>query len=276
MEAPIRTLDTRRIAPDTYVVRQLMGEGVAPVAVHVNSMVITGEEPVIVDTAVALNREPWLEKVFELVDPIDVRWIYLSHDDVDHTGNLLQVLDLCPNATLVTNWFSVERMSGDVTLPLDRMRWVNDGESFSAGDRELVAVTPPVFDSPTTRGLFDASTGVYWAADALGSPVTHEVESVSDLDPAFYREAFVGQQQMVSPWTQWVDPARYQVAIDRLRTLGISTVASCHGVTLTGGHVESAFELLEELPHRSPYEWPGQAELDAVHAQMQAADAQAA
>jgi flavorubredoxin len=26
--------------------------------------------------------------VFSLVDPKDVQWIFLSHDDVDHSGNL--------------------------------------------------------------------------------------------------------------------------------------------------------------------------------------------
>src|SRR5688572_23129231 len=99
MDAPFRFIPTQQIAPDTYVVRQLIGEGVAPVAIHMNSLVITGEEPVIVDTGAAITRAGWLEHTFELVDPYDVRWIYLSHDDVDHTGNLLQVLDMCPNAT---------------------------------------------------------------------------------------------------------------------------------------------------------------------------------
>ena len=201
-DLPIRFLETEEIAPDTHVVRQLSGEGTAPVAVHVNTMVITGEEPVIVDTGPSLTRSGWLEHAFAVVDPADVRWVYLSHDDVDHAGNVLEVLDRCPHATLVTNWFSVERMAADTPLPLDRMVWVNDGESFRAGDRELVAVTPPVYDSPTTRGLFDASTGVYWAADALGSPVTHQVDDIRDLDPGFFREAFLGQQLMISPWMQ--------------------------------------------------------------------------
>jgi flavorubredoxin len=271
MDVPIRSLETQKIAPETYVIRQLMGEGVAPVAVHVNSMVITGAEPVIVDTGASVSRGAWLEHVFAVVDPADVRWIYLSHDDVDHTGNLLQVLDLCPNAELVTNWFSVERMSADVQLPLDRMRWVNDGESFRAGDRELVAVTPPVCDSPTTRGLYDTTSGVYWAADAFGSPVTHEVGNIAELDPAFYREAFVGQQLMISPWMSWVDATKFEAHLDRLRAMGATSIASCHGVTLQGAQIDSAFELLHELPHREPFVWPGQAELDAVHESMLAA-----
>ncbi len=30
--------------------------------------------------------------------------MYLSHDDVDHTGNLDEVMTTCPNASLVASW----------------------------------------------------------------------------------------------------------------------------------------------------------------------------
>ena len=59
-----------------------------PLFVYINSMVILGKEPVIVDTGTPANRKQWLDDVFSLVEPEDVRWIFLSHDDVDHTGNL--------------------------------------------------------------------------------------------------------------------------------------------------------------------------------------------
>ena len=65
-------------------------------------------------------------------------------------------------------------------LPLERMRWVNPGESFDAGDRRLVAVRPPIFDAPTTRGLFDAKTGVYWAVDTFASLLPGHVTEVDD------------------------------------------------------------------------------------------------
>lgn len=264
MDVPIRFCETETVAPNTHVIRQLGGEGMNPVAVHVNSMVITGEEPVIVDCGPAITRAGWLEHAFELVDPADVRWVYLSHDDVDHTGNLVQVLEACPNATLVTNAFSVERMTADHLLPLDRMRWVNDGESFWAGDRELVAVVPPAFDSPTTRGLFDTSTGVYWAADSFGVPVTHEVTDISDLDPDFYREGFEMMHQMLSPWLQWVDPDAYGRHLDRIAGLGARTVSSAHGVTLRGEQIDAALALLAGLPQRPPVPQPGQVDLDAL------------
>src|SRR5206468_11221255 len=80
------------IAPDTFVVPWSLHA--PPVGEFcINSMVIRGAEPVIVDTGAPANRAAWLESVFSLVEPEDVRWIFLSHDDRDHAGNLLQVLD---------------------------------------------------------------------------------------------------------------------------------------------------------------------------------------
>jgi flavorubredoxin len=269
-ELPIRFCEPERVAPDTWVVRQLAGEGLGPVATYVNSSVITGAEPVIVDCGPAVTRDQWLETTFSIVDPADVRWIYLSHDDPDHTGNLLQVLDACPDATLVTTAFMMERMSAEfgMALPLPRMRWVNDGDRIDAGDRELVAVTPPTFDSPTTRGLFDTKTSVYWASDAMGSPVPHEVDDIAELDHGFWREGFLGQQLMLSPWLHWTSPERYDAVVDRVRTLGASVVTSAHGPALRGTQIESACRLLRELPYLRPVRLPGQVDLDATVAML--------
>jgi hypothetical protein len=263
MDAAIRFTETEQVGADTYLVKQIAGEGLGPVATHVNTMVITGDEPVVVDTGLALTRAGWLERTFELVDPQDVRWIFLSHDDGDHTGNIMQVLDLCPNATLVTNWFSVERMMGDVRLPLDRMIWINDGDRFGTDER-FVAVLPPNFDSPTTRGLLDTRTGVYWAADSFALAIPHEIAEIAELPPGFFRESFLTTQRMVSPWHQWLDPRKFSQHLDRVASLGATAVSSCHGVTLRGADIDAAFELLHELPFHEPIQWPGPAELDLL------------
>lgn len=268
---PIRMLETERVAADTHVIRQLGGEGQAPAAVFLNSQVIVGEQPVIVDTGLAMTREPWMEAVFSLVEPTDVRWIFLSHDDGDHTGNLLPVLDACPNATLVLTAFMMERMMAEVgPLPMDRMRWVNDGDRIDAGDRELVALLPPTFDSPTTRGLFDTRSRVYWASDSLGNMVPHEIADISELEPGYWREQFVLQQQMVSPWLSWVDPARYAAGVDRIAALEAVAITSAHGATLRAGQVGSALNLTRELPHLPMAPAPGQDVLEAILAQLAA------
>ncbi len=185
--APTTYVPPSRIAADTYVIHQVQPALGEPLFVYLNSMVILGQEPIIVDTGTPANREQWLEDVFSLVEPDDVRWIFLSHDDVDHSGNLDEVMTACPKAQLVCNWAMVERHTNCFDFPLERCRWIMHDESFSIGDRTLHAVRPPVFDSPTTRGLFDPTTGVYWAVDTFATPLPDPHVAIADLDPEFWQ-----------------------------------------------------------------------------------------
>jgi flavorubredoxin len=264
MDIPIRFLPNQELAPDTFLVRQLGGEGLLPELFQMNTMVIRGTEPVIVDTALSINRDEWLEQTFSIVDPADVRWIFLSHDDHDHVGALNQVLEACPRATLVTNWFTVERMSGEGLLPLERLRLVNPGESFTAGDRQLTAIVPPTFDSPTTRGLFDHSTGVYWAADSFANALPVPMDDLDELDAGYWRESFLHLNRLVSPWHQWLDPNRYQAHLDAVHGLGASVAVGAHGLALHDDQIDSAFSLLQELPHLPTAPLMGQADLELM------------
>jgi glyoxylase-like metal-dependent hydrolase (beta-lactamase superfamily II) len=88
-----------RIAEGTWVIPQVLPIGPSLFGT-INSMVITAKEPVLVDTGCLINRAQWLEDAFSIVEPDDVWWVYLSHGDRDHIGNVDAVLDACPNATL--------------------------------------------------------------------------------------------------------------------------------------------------------------------------------
>ncbi len=253
-----------KIADGTYLIRQLVGEQEEPVSVYMNSMVILGKEPVIVDTGLFANREQWSNDVFGLVDPEDVKWIFLSHDDSDHTGNLRYALELCPNVTLVTNWFTVERLVGDIHIPLSRMRWVNDGETFDAGDRVFAAIRPPVFDSPTTRGLYDPKTGVYWGSDTFATPVLGPVDNVNELDPQFWKDGLYQFASLVSPWHALTDVTKFGRTVKRIEDLKPTVVTGGHSPMVSGAQVAETFRVLYELPNMAPVDVPGQEALEAM------------
>ena len=75
--------------------------------VCVNSMVSTGGEPVIVATGA--DRSQWLEDGFGVVEPTDVRWGYLSVDDLDHAGALAEVMTACPHAVVIAGRAALPR-----------------------------------------------------------------------------------------------------------------------------------------------------------------------
>lgn len=256
--------DPYLVAADTWVFGPLYQAPGAPVGVHINSMLIRGREPVLVDTGPAAARELWLRDAFSLVDPDDVRWVFLTHEEPDHAGNVLEVLDRCPNATLLTSWFAVERLAAHEALPLHRMRWINDGDTVDVGDRVLHAVTPPVFDAPTTRGLFDDRTGVYWAADAFGAPVVAPATDAAELPADAWTEGFQQFARMVSPWHGLLDDDRFAAHVGRTRSLDPSVVATCHGPAVRGDQLAQAFRLLVDLPSMGAVPLPGQTDLEAI------------
>jgi flavorubredoxin len=251
------------VTADTFLIPTLLP---APPDAFVgsHSLVIRGAEPIIVDTGSSLVREAWFDQVFSVVEPDDVQWVYLSHDDHDHVGNLLEVLGACPNATLVCNFFLVNRLSADYELPLHRMRWLEVGDSFDAGDRTLTLVRPPTFDSPTTRGLFDAKTGVLWAADAFGSLVPGGVYEAGDVPADLYAETFTALNGWNTPWLEWVDIERFTAHVQRVMSLPIEVSASAHGPILRGAQIDDAVRRTLDLANQPIVPTPGQETLDAL------------
>ena len=257
-------LEPTRIAPETFLIHDHAGEGQSPVLVALNSMVIRGSEPVVVDTGVADNQEQFLADVFSLVDPEDIRWVFISHDDIDHTGNVNALMELAPNATLIVNWFLQERMGSSLAVSPLRQRWVGDGESIDVGDRKLLAIRPPVYDSPTTRGLFDPTTGVYWASDAFAAPMIVPVSDVCELDQGMWSMGMPTFNRALSPWIEVADEAKFLKSVDRIAQLGASTIAGCHTPAIGRAHVATAIEATRQSLHAETVPLPDQAMLDQI------------
>lgn len=254
------------LAADTFLVTNMAELGPGEL-LPVNSLLVRGAEPVVVDTGAPIHRERWLEQVFNLVDPEDVRWLFLSHDDGDHTGALHDVLAMCPNATLVTNFFTCDRLGLEQPLPMDRMIWREPGETFEAGDRRFRLMLPPIFDGPTTRGLFDERTGVMWAVDSFAALAPAVVHRVEELPPDMYDETFRLVNSLISPWHQWLDPERYDRHVDSVEALGPAVVASAHGPVLTGPAIHDAFQRVRQMAGQPIVAPPGQSLLDQMVAQ---------
>jgi flavorubredoxin len=261
-------LEPTEIAPETFLIHDHQGEGESPVVVALNSMVIRAAEPVVVDTGVASNEQQFLEDVFSLVEPVDIRWVFISHDDVDHTGNLNALMAAAPNATLVINWFMVERMGASLDVPPTRWRWLGDGDSFDAGDRTMRLVRPPIFDSPTTRGLYDPVTGVYWSSDSFATPLSTPIRDVADLDVQHWSGGMATFDNYISPWLALVDDASFQKTVDRVAALDPSVMAGCHTPAISGAKVHEAIAQTRRSPTTAFEPEPDQAVLDQILAQI--------
>lgn len=173
----------------------------------VTAFVLDAAEPVVVDTGLGLADRSFVEDLGSVVDPADVRWIWLTHPDRDHTGGLFDLLVAAPRAKVVTTYLGMGILSTERPLPLDRVHLLNPGQVLDVGDRELRAFRPPLFDSPATTGFQESATGVVFSSDCFGAPLptddlagSHDVRAVPAED---LRAAQLLWATVDSPWSTW-------------------------------------------------------------------------
>jgi len=269
--------DATEVAPDTYVIHEVQHALGQPLSVYINSAVILAEQPILIDTGSRRNRRNWLEDAFALVDPQEVRWVFVSHEDADHVGNLDEVMATCPNAKLICSWALTERHTNAFDFPLERCRWMDDGTTFDAGDRQMTLLRPPLYDAPTTRGLLDAKTGVYWAVDSFATPVPGGEgaqtlpRDVAELDEEFWTHGMtMFALNALAPWLRLVDESRFGAEVDRFAEFGISTIISAHSPAISGKKVAEALAKMRDLPSAECPPAPDQAVLDLILAAIRA------
>jgi Metallo-beta-lactamase superfamily len=83
----------------------------------VNAFVLHAEQPVVIDSGLSTADKDFVSALAEVLDPADVRWLWITHPDRDHTGGLWQLLEAAPQARLVTTFLGMGIMSTEWTAP---------------------------------------------------------------------------------------------------------------------------------------------------------------
>jgi flavorubredoxin len=235
------------------------GAGFLPV----NAFVIKAQEPVLVDTGMGIDSDEFMKALESIIDPRELKWVWLTHDDADHTGNIQKVLEAGANARLAANSLAVLRMSTAWSVPMHRVHWLNPGDSISAGDRKLTAVRPPLFDNRTTIGIYDNKTEAFFSADCFGAILPSPARDADDLPEDVLAQGVMTWAGADSPWVHMVEPAAFSRALDLIRQMTPKMILSAH-LPPASGKTERLLELLAGVPASPSFAAPDQAALEQI------------
>ncbi len=70
-----------------------------------------------------------------IVDPRKLKWVWLTHDDADHTGSIQRIMELAANAKVLTRGFSAFRMATWWPVPTERVHAIRFVDEIHVGDR---------------------------------------------------------------------------------------------------------------------------------------------
>ncbi|MEX0169330.1 MBL fold metallo-hydrolase [Streptomyces sp. LMG1-1-1.1] len=233
--------------PDIHVLPSalpLPGLGDQPV----NAFLLRSGQPLLVDTGMPVDREGFLDSLWSLVDPADLRWVVVTHDDRDHTGALARVLEAAPHAKVLAHAISVTRISEEFDIPRERVVTANPGSRVKVGDRELSFHRPPTFDSPGTLAVFDHSDGTLYSSDSFGTVIEEIAQDFTELSEEEFFRGFDVLNRAIAPWTALVDEARFVRPVRDLAALRPARLLSAHGPTVRADAVPRLFEAMARIP----------------------------
>ena len=261
MDAPYQAGPDVHVLPTTV---PLPGLGVLPV----NAYVLLAEEPVLVDAGMGADGEQFLDALSSIIDPGALRWVWLTHDDADHTGSIQRVMELAPHARLVTHGMSALRMASWWPVPLERVHAIRVGDRLAVGDRTLRAVPPPLFDNPMSTGLLDEATGALFSVDSFGAVLPEATQDAGDVPEEVLAGGMQAWATADSPWAHLLDRERFGQVLEGVRRLQPSRILSSHLPAANGTSLEPFLQVLGSVPDAEPAVAPNDEEFTQMVAAL--------
>jgi glyoxylase-like metal-dependent hydrolase (beta-lactamase superfamily II) len=246
MDAPYQA------APDVHVLPTNLPIPGAGVVLPVNAYVLRAEEPVLIDAGLGMDSADFLDAVASIVDMKDLRWVWLTHDDADHTGSIQRVLEAAPNARLVTHAFNALRMSTWWPVPFERVHAIRPGDRVPVGDRTLRAVKPPLFDNPMSIGVLDEATGSLFSVDSFGALLPEATQDAAEVPHEALAGGMLAWALADSPWAHLVERRRFDEVLAGVRALRPTRIFSSHLPAATGTSLEHFLQVLGSVPDAEP------------------------
>jgi len=190
-----------------------------------NSYFIDAEKKAVVETTKEKFWDSYIEKIKSLTDPAEIEYIILNHTEPDHSGNLMRLLELAPNATVVGSGNAIRYLS-DIFEPGFKYLVVRDGESLSLGNKTLKFISAPNLHWPDSIYTYLEEDKLLFSCDSFGSHYCDENmydDEVGDFSDAFKYYFDV----ILKPFSKFM-----LKAIDKIRPLEINAICTGHGPIL--------------------------------------------
>jgi flavorubredoxin len=260
MEPARKVTDEISIIPSYF---PIPGFGLIPV----NAFVLKAQQPVLVDTGLNMERDEFMTNLKSVIDPAEIRWLYLTHPDQDHVGSLKQLMDENPRIKLITTFIGYGVLGLSIQIPLDRIYLLNPGESLDLGDRQIVVMKPPTFDNPGTTGFLETKNRALFTSDFFGGLVQKPAEAAEDYDAAELRQGQVLWSRIDAPWVHSVDQAKFATQLKQVGELKPSTILSSHLPPATR-LMDTFLETIASAPNAPVFVGPNQPALEMMLKQM--------
>ncbi|MEO0096602.1 MAG: FprA family A-type flavoprotein [candidate division WOR-3 bacterium] len=201
-----------------------------------NAYLIKGSEKnVLIDTVDPTKEKELVENLKSLNLKID--YLISLHAEQDHSGTIPKVLELYPEAKLITNKKGKEFLIDLLLIPEEKFITVEDNEKISLGNKTLQFIFTPWVHWPETMVTYLLEDKILFTCDLFGSHL-----ATSDLFAQDKEKVYFAAKRY---YAEIMMPFRKQIKnhLDKIRNLEIKMIAPSHGpVYLEPAFIIDAYE----------------------------------
>lgn len=191
-----------------------------------NSYLVRDEKIAIIDTVKEKFAEPYLQHIAGLVDPKTIDYIVVQHNEPDHSGSLLKLLEHAPQAQVVCAKPAVKYVQNILNKQID-IHPVSNKETISLGSKSLQFISAPYCHWPDTMMTWLPEDNILFTCDLLGSHFC-DTRMYNDLvSRDFWPDFRYYFDCIMRPYKKNV-----RNAISKVQDLDIELVAPSHGPIL--------------------------------------------
>lgn len=137
-----------------------------------NSYFIEGNKKrALIDTSYSKTIKEFIENLNGKGEFID--YIIANHAEGDHSEALVKVLQLNPNAKVVTNKKCMDLLIDQYAIPENKFQIINDGDEISLGNKTLRFHLAPWVHWPDTMFTHLVEDNILFTCDFLGAHITY-------------------------------------------------------------------------------------------------------
>ncbi len=190
-----------------------------------NSYLIIDKKITLVDTVKHYKFDEMITRLKEITDPKKIDYIVSNHVEMDHSGSIPKLLEICPNAKIITSIKGEKGLKRHYKKDYN-FQVVNSGDTLNIGKKTLHFVHIPMVHWPDSMVTYIPSDKLLLPNDAFGQHIASSERFDDEMEWGILKEeAAKYYANIVMPYGDQV-----KKALDVVSTLDIDMIAPSHGI----------------------------------------------
>lgn len=190
-----------------------------------NAYLIMDKKITLVDTVKHYLFDEMLSRIKEIVDPSKINFLISNHVEMDHSGSLEKMLEVCPNAKVITSTRGEKGLKRHYKKDWN-FQVVKSGDTLNIGKRILHFVEIPMVHWPDSMVTYSPTDKLLLPNDAFGQHIATSERFDDKIDWGILKEeAAKYYANIVMPYGSQVEKA-----LEAVSGLDIDMIAPSHGI----------------------------------------------